>query len=36
MKTIYNAKPIDTSLVKLPSELTEMTEEFAKNTHRSE
>ena len=32
MKT-YTPRPLDTSKVTLPSELTEMTEQFAKNTH---
>ena len=33
MKTSYSPKPLDTSRVELPSELIEMTELFAKNTH---
>jgi len=33
MKTRYTPQPADTSKVIFPSELTEMTELFAKNTH---
>jgi len=33
MKKNYSPKPLDTSMVTLPSELADMTEQFAKNTH---